>query len=248
MRLVRELSSSVEKASVMDMLPDDLVVHICSIGFMHDLVAASASATTCQRLNRVLQPLLSLTRAERSLVWNRDETIGHVVTGNGGRTLTRLGGRWTKSWAAMGLLPTAGRMRWRVRIDRCAANEGVMCIGVCDRDAKHAYGLAPFSGQLSCLSRKKNGDTIIANECAPPQHSACTFTKRLMDGDLRGRAHGAIVEITVDADRGTVHIRVNRGEAVCAIAGLEPGVQLRPWARLFDVGDRISTSGYWTPC
>ena len=78
--------------------------------------------------------------------------------------------------------------------------------------------------------------------------------------NLKGRANGAIVEIIVDADAGTVQFRltrnctvpgssytiINRSPVVTAISGLPRGVQLRPWCRLFDVPDRVTMSGFWS--
>ena len=64
---------------------------------------------------------------------------------------------------------------------------------------------------------------------------------------LKRRANGALIHLTVDADLGSVHMAINRGAAVHVIGGLPDGTQLRPWVRLFDVGDRISCSGFWTP-
>ena len=45
---------------------------------------------------------------------------------------------------------------------------------------------------------------------SPPQHAQCVFTKQLMEtadgapSSLKGRANGAIIEMTFDADRGSV--------------------------------------------
>lgn len=235
---------SFEPATLL-MLSDDVLAHVCEMA--SHLPSALQARLACKRMNEIVKPLTVREKEKRALRWSSESTLGHVVT-SAGLTLTRLGGRWTHAWAMGNPLPSSGRVSWRTRIDRCANNEGVMCIGVCDDDGKHAYGLAPFSGQLSCLSRAKVGGEVTANSCAPAPHAACTFTKQLMQSppNLKGRAHGAIVEFTVDADLGTVHVRVNRGPAVCAIAGLPRGVVLRPWAKLFDVGDRVSCSPFWS--
>lgn len=228
-------------------MPDDVLAAFGeAVYYFHDLPSVVALSATCVRCRDALRPLAKRAREERGLRWDAERTVGHVTT-NDGMTLTRLGGRWKRAWAIGTVLPP-GRCRWRVRIDRCAQNEGVMCIGVCDAEARHAYGLAPYSGTLSCLSRDSAGAEVYANACPPREYEACTFTKRLLHQDLRGRSHGAVVEITVDSEEGTVHIGLRGRPAVCAIAGLPAGLRLRPWARLFDVGDRISCSGFWTPC
>jgi hypothetical protein len=60
---------------------------------------------------------------------------------------------------------------------------------------------------------------------------------------------GASLHVTDEAAklfRGCV--KSSRGtytEPVEAISGLPAGVRLRPWARLFDVPDRVTISGFW---
>ena len=231
-------------------LPHDILLSIAENLVPSSLPTAMALLATCRLCREILQPVRGLAE-QRRLSWQTELSTGHVVT-NSGRTLTRLGGKWTRAWAVGPLLPCSGRVTWRMKIDRCAENEGVMCIGVCDGEGRHAYGLAPYSGTLSSLHAAKLGAVVTANACAPPQHQQCTFTKQLMESpsgaptSLKGRAVGSQLEITYDADRGDVHFRINRGPSVCAISGLPLGAQLRPWARLFDVADRVSCSGFWT--
>lgn len=207
---------------------------------------------TCKQMHNVLGSSLRERAEGRRLQWEQDGfTTGHTIT-NQGRTITRLGGKWTKAWACCNVLPTSGRVSWRVRIDRCMANEGVLCVGVCDAEGRHAYGIAPYSGKLSSLYRSCVGAEIEANETPPQAHVQCGFLRQVMldaqghAANLKGRANGALIEITYDADAGSVAFRVNRGTAVEAIRNLPPGVALRPWARLFDVPDRVTISGCWT--
>ena len=180
---------------------------------------------------------------KRRIRW--ESTTGMVVT-NDQRTLTRCGGSWEKTWAVGSLLPTTGKFSWRVRIDRNLANEGVMCIGIAT-ECGHAFGLSPYSGRLSSLYRPSPGCKIEANSDPPEELQHCSFTAQLhVDScgsptNLKGRANGAIVEIIVDADAGTVQFRltrnctvpgssytiINRSPVVTAISGLPRGVQLR---------------------
>jgi len=228
-------------------IPDDVLLAMATKLLDSHLPSAMRFISCCKRVAHACEPMR--TQAERRrLSW--DSHHGHVVTGHDRRSLTRLGGRWTKTWAHASLLPPTGRATWGVRIDRCAANEGVMCIGVCDEAGDNAYGISPYNCRLSSLSRRADG-TIEANTCPPTVHAECTFTKALTaDGDcLKGRANGATIEITVDSDAGSVSIRIcGRGvmtEPVEAISGLPAGVRLRPWVRLFDVPDRVTISGFW---
>jgi len=231
-------------------LPNDVLLAIVEALEPDHLPACMRLSATNKNCREACRPLQQRVERRR-ILFAEDKTAGHVIT-NAGRTLTRLGGKWTKAWAVGTPLPSSGSVSWRMKIDRCAENEGVMCIGVCDADGQKAYGLSPYSGTLSSLSCDRLGATVTANSSAPPQHAQCVFTKQLMEtadgapSSLKGRANGAIIEMTFDADRGSVFMRVNRGSRVCAIAGLPPGTQLRPWARLFDVADRVSVSGFWT--
>jgi hypothetical protein len=241
---------SVEASSVPILtLPDDLLLMLDSALLSSHLPSAMRLAACCKRLVHACEPIVLHAKQRRRIRWESHH--GHVVTHHDCRSLTRLGGKWTKTWAYGSLLPSTGRATWRVRIDRCAANEGVMCIGVCDEAGSHAYGISPYSCRLSSLSRGARG-TIEANTCPPDEHANCTFIKALTaDGSsLKGRANGALIELKVDADAGSVSFRVksSRGtytEPVEAISGLPAGVRLRPWARLFDVPDRVTISGFW---
>ena len=233
-------------------LPDEVLLTIAEWVLASDLPSAMRLSYANHRLAEALSEPLRKRAELRRLQWQPNATVGHVVTNNG-RTLTRLGGKWTRAWAIGPLLPTSGRFSWKVRIDRCAENEGVMCIGVCDADGKNAYGIAPYSGRLSSLCCSALGGDVVANTCPPDEHAECTFTKQVMVDaageatSLKRRANGALIHLTVDADIGSVHMAINKGEPVLVIGGLPDGTQLRPWVRLFDVGDRISCSGYWTP-
>merc|ERR1712072_1595229 len=103
---------------------------------------------------------LDLAAAHR-LRWDAASSTGHIVTA-AGRSITRLGAKsWTRAWAVATALPTTGCFSWKVRIDRAALNEGVMCIGVCDAEGRHAYGISPYSGMLSALSRPRPGAAIL---------------------------------------------------------------------------------------
>ena len=44
-------------------------------------------------------------------------------------------------WTSSLLLPTSGRWRWKVVIDKCFASCGCVIIGVCDPEATCGWGL-----------------------------------------------------------------------------------------------------------
>ena len=83
-----------------------------------------------------LEALRALAAARR-LRWLPELSAYHEIT-NAARTLTVLNHRHDEiePWVAGGLLPTEGRSRWRVRVERSTRNDGNgMWIGVCDAAA-----------------------------------------------------------------------------------------------------------------
>ena len=244
-------------------LPDDVLSSLIAQSLLaKHLPSAIRLSATSKHIRYSCKPLVAEAEKKRRIRW--ESTTGMVVT-NDQRTLTRCGGSWEKTWAVGSLLPTTGKFSWRIRIDRNLANEGVMCIGIATQ-CGHAFGLSPYSGRLSSLYRPSPGCKIEANSDPPEELQHCSFTAQLhVDScgsptNLKGRANGAIVEIIVDADAGTVQFRltrnctvpgssytiINRSPVVTAISGLPRGVQLRPWCRLFDVPDRVTMSGFWS--
>ena len=58
-----------------------------------------------------------------------------------------------------------------------------------------------------------------------------------------GRAVGAVIEVIVDADEGSLSFRINYGPALPALQGFPRGALLRPYARLFyREGDRVTVT------
>lgn len=57
---------------------------------------------------------------------------------------------------------------------------------------------------------------------------------------LDGRVNGAIIEVRVDHDAGTLSYSVNDGPPLLALSGFPKGVALLPWASLMYPGDRVS--------
>ena len=57
---------------------------------------------------------------------------------------------------------------------------------------------------------------------------------------LKGKEVGAVIEVVVDHDAGSLSFRINRGPLLPALGGYPRGARLRPWARLCHEGDRLS--------
>ena len=67
--------------------------------------------------------------------------------------------------------------------------------------------------------------------------------------NLQRRARGAIIEVRVDHDAGTLSYSINYGPSLLALSGFPKGEALLPWALLnVAEGDRVSfASAYVRP-
>ena len=120
-----------------------------------------------------------------------------------------------------------------------------MFIGVCNAASNCGWGLFLSDGALYRFSRNAAGELVNA---PPPEGWPDGDRTQLMrnaagqPADLQGRAEGAVIEVIVDADEGSLAFRVN-GEAPLRVPdfAFPQGAQLRPWARLVgEFGDRVS--------
>ena len=114
-----------------------------------------------------------------------------------------------------------------------------------------AWGLRLCSGELSFLRRKAGGQ--IDYNAPPPEGWPGGHETQLMrnaagqPSNLRGRAESAVIEVTFDADEGSLAFRVN-DEAPLRVDrdrrgrpfAFPQGAQLRPWAAMAVEGDRVS--------
>ena len=57
---------------------------------------------------------------------------------------------------------------------------------------------------------------------------------------LYGRAKGAVIEVRVDHDAGTLSYSVNHGPPLLALSGFPKGEALLPSAAMLHPGDRVS--------
>ena len=58
--------------------------------------------------------------------------------------------------------------------------------------------------------------------------------------NLYGSATGAVIEVIVDHDEGTLGFRVNGGPELHALGGFPQGAALRPFVQCWRANDRVS--------
>ena len=234
------------------LLPDELLVAAASVLLASDLPSVLRLRQACKTLRSKLEPVRAEAEA-RQLRWMPDATVGHSIS-NKYRTLTSVStGEYP--WAAATLLPTVGQSFWRVRVDvRANEEDGGMLLGVCDQAGNHAWGLDLAEGKLFRASRGGDGVPIRSVTPAgwPNGHGVQVMrNERGRAASLRGKASGAVVEVRVDHDAGTLAYRINESlpfEALPKGRGFPIGAALRPWASLFmSAGDRVTLVPVWRP-
>ena len=210
---------------------------------------------TCKALYARLAPVGEEAWARR-LRWVEVEEEGEAAiyeVNNEGCALRRLhlqyyGGHWAVGEPP---LPTEGASSWRVRVDESWRNGalviGALVIGVCDAMRRRAWGLHISNGQLWRLDRPWAGSVPSGY----PDGDKKQVLKKA-DGqpdNLQRRARGAIIEVRVDHDAGTLSFSVNDGPPLLALSGFPKGEALLPWALLSVAeGDRVSfASAYVRP-
>jgi hypothetical protein len=219
---------------------------------------------TCRALHTKLEALRRLAEARR-LRWLPDLTAKHAISDDGYRLTVLGGGDKVEPWAAGGLLPTAGRSAWTIRIEQSRRNDGNgMWVGVCDTAARWGWGVSLYSGRLRRISRGALGQLDFDAE--PLEGYPNGNYKQLMRNQalsgLRSRANGAAVEVLVDHDAGALGYRVNGGPLLEALPlsdeercsrwsqgqarGFPRGATLRPYATCYYQGDsmRFTTPFY----
>lgn len=240
-------------------LPDSLVEqvgHDLLVGSVRDLFCLCRS---CQILHAKLKLLRVLAEARR-LRWLRKATSEHVAIGNDGRTLTVVScNDRIQPWGTGRMLPTSGKSKWKLRVDRSRSDDGNgMWIGVCDAEARCSWGLSLYTGRLRCISRDADGQ----NDYGPPPegypNGNFTMVMKEVDGkrtDLHAGATGAVIEICIDHDLGTLGYVINDGPYLKALpfdvndrrrskgtpqTVFPEGAALRSYASCYYLGDRLS--------
>jgi hypothetical protein len=173
-----------------------------------------------------------------ALRWMPPPALQCHSTSGDGRQLIRSAG--ADPWAAAGALPSSGRSGCVMQVDHVAHSSGLLCVGVCDADATHAWGLHLQSGRLLRQRRDASGRVLVGDGAPPPGFPDGHGTRVLVAPPAALR--GATIEVLLDADAGTLSFRLGSGDAALALRGL-PRAPLRPWARLVSVSDRLSLAG-----
>eukprot|EP00326_Haptolina_ericina_P041064 CAMPEP_0181247090 /NCGR_PEP_ID=MMETSP1096-20121128/44402_1 /TAXON_ID=156174 ORGANISM="Chrysochromulina ericina, Strain CCMP281" /NCGR_SAMPLE_ID=MMETSP1096 /ASSEMBLY_ACC=CAM_ASM_000453 /LENGTH=124 /DNA_ID=CAMNT_0023344071 /DNA_START=237 /DNA_END=611 /DNA_ORIENTATION=- len=118
-----------------------------------------------------------------------------------------------------------------------------MSLGVCDGAAEFSWALMLHSGKLNDTCRPMGRRTPPEGfpKLAGSEHVIIDPSGEMKD--LDGRAVGAVIEVIVDADEGSLSFRINYGPALPALQGFPRGALLRPYARLFyREGDRVTVT------
>lgn len=191
-------------------LPEELLLSVTRLTLAGSLPTAVCLATlTCRGLSKVLRPIL-VDAAERRLQWLPMLTMRHKISDTG-RTLVKTHANGHDCACAAGpLLPTVGRTAWRVRVEESCADEddpSSIYIGICDAAGRSEWGLDLREGILIHLKRNHKGQIVELGD-----HRA----DRAWLGDavcLGARAAGAVVQVIVDHDVGTVSFKVDNGPA-----------------------------------
>jgi hypothetical protein len=197
-------------------LPEEVLIIVARHALAAHLRSATHFATqTSRSLCACLRPVLQEASARR-LTWLGSHTLRHDISPDG-RSLTKTHANGHDCAHAAGpLLPTIGRSAWRVRVE-CCNDDGdgydinSMFIGVCDASGRSEWGLDLSTGCIVHLKRNHKGQIVELGDnraSQPLGDSVC----------LRGRAAGAILEVCVDHDHGTLRFRVDGAPPTAPVA------------------------------
>ena len=154
--------------------------------------------------------------------------------------------------AASTLLLEHGRHRITLEIVRSERNRGFMYLGVLAADGR--TGSWPEGPKQDASNGKYSGKPVVGWGFCPLNghlHSTATPSewglrlRKLMSGDLSGRAEGAIVVLIVDMDRRKLSFSIDGHEPVDAKVHLPAAV--RPWVVLAHREDAVRLAGYRGP-
>lgn len=144
-------------------------------------------------------------------------------------------------WAVGSLLPSVGISSWSLRVEHSSCNAGMIVIGVCDAAVRCSWGLRLVDGRMDRYSRDDDGQPLPEGTTPPSgfPDGIDTMDDSLTDSDtsrhpadLEGRAQGALVDVTVDHDAGTLGYSINGGPHFETLRGFPPAAALRLWAKL----------------
>ena len=228
-------------------LPDDEFSVFAQIMLVADL----PSMLRLRQVSRLLLQRLKTTHTQaqaRRLRWLSECSTDCQVS-HWDRTVARVADADDSTIKAVGtLLPRNGRSAFSVRVATSFRRLGLIEIGVCDRPMTYSWILDLHNGMLFCWSR--GGDGALDTYCGRPRRRApdrypCAHLKWVMKDasgtlcSLWEKAEGAVVEVILDHDVGTLAFVVNdtRYEA---LSGFPEGAELRPYVRLWgSAGDSV---------
>ena len=234
-------------------LPDELLILVARHAQAMEVPAALRLLRTC----KALQTRLGVVRAEAEalkLCWVEEGMELHTI-GEDGLTLTsrRYGSKMP--WAAGSLLPTVGRSTWAVRVEKSRYGDGFgVNIGVCDAAQRNRWALHLYIGRLYRQKRDEHGnrmrvideETGYIKPAPPPDGYPLGNSKQVLfdaEGEPDclhlGRATGAIIEVCLDHDKGTLSFSINGGPLQRALDGFPAGAAMRPCAKLVCKDDAV---------
>ena len=126
-------------------------------------------------------------------------------------------------------------------MEHSSCNAGMIVIGVCDAAVRCSWGLRLVDGRMDRYNRDADGQPLPEGATPPSgfPDGIDTMDDSLTDSatsrhpaDLEGRAQGALVEVTVDHDAGTLGFSINGGPHFETLRGFPPAAALRLWAKL----------------
>ena len=222
-------------------LPNEILLDVGRHSLVVDLPAALSLRQTCRRMRACLEQLRGEAETWR-MRWEAEVTRGHAIS-NEGRTLTSRCGE-EHPWAAANLLPTVGGSCWRIHVDQANGEDGGIFVGVCDAQGLNAWGMELTEGTLFRMARNESGRPVVrVNPSGWPNGHG----KQVMIGErgrrpgLQRKATGAVVEVQLDHEEGSLRFRINDGPPLHALSGFPPAAPMRPWASLYlSVDDRVT--------
>ena len=216
--------------------------------------AAQAKRKARKVLRRAAEgelPVLEHMLAVRlDLRWAPEFTQQYGISSDG-KVATRTAG--LDPWAAGLLLPTSGCLSFVMHVERLHV-AGRCCVGVCDAEARVAWGLHVQSGRLLRWTRDGNGKvcSVGAGEGAdwpergngmivtPPTgtHAVAAVDAGSTSITPLEGSEALLIEVLLDPACGSLGFRVNGGAPRPALRGL-PCAAMRPWARLMHTDDQV---------
>ena len=146
----------------------------------------------------------------------------------------------TKAWASCRLLPMTGISSWKVRIDNndknfsCASPFGSnVHLGVCDAPNKNSWTVHLSYGNSRFDTRDDMGREFCSKELSEElgKDELLNVNRGISPEPDLNRVDGAVIEVTVDHDRGTLtwrHVTSTGSGPTPATVRIPTGEPLRP--------------------